>query len=58
MLRLASSTGNSVRRISCPGYLFGAAPSDDEWRTQLACQTRLTVDATDALAVVREAWLA
>jgi hypothetical protein len=40
-----------------PGdYLFGTAPSDAEWRTQLASQTRLTVDAADALVVVHEAW--
>jgi predicted nucleotidyltransferase component of viral defense system len=40
-----------------PGhYLFEAPPSKAEWQSQLAGQTRLTVDATDALATVREAW--
>jgi hypothetical protein len=38
------------------GYLFGTAPSDNEWRTQLASQTRLSVDAANARAIVREAW--
>jgi predicted nucleotidyltransferase component of viral defense system len=40
-----------------PGdYVFETPPSDAEWRSQLAGQTRLTVDAAGALAVVREAW--
>ncbi|UNB56037.1 nucleotidyl transferase AbiEii/AbiGii toxin family protein [Mycolicibacterium sp. YH-1] len=40
-----------------PGpYLFRGAPSDAEWRTQLAGQTRLSVSATDALQAVRTAW--
>jgi predicted nucleotidyltransferase component of viral defense system len=40
-----------------PGYyLFGTPPSEDEWQTQLAGQTRLTVVAPAALAAVREAW--
>jgi predicted nucleotidyltransferase component of viral defense system len=40
-----------------PGhYVFETPPSDAEWRSQLAGQTRLTVGAPDALAVVREAW--
>lgn len=40
-----------------PGdYLFNSAPSDAEWRSQLAGQTRLSVAAADALAAVREAW--
>jgi hypothetical protein len=36
--------------------VFETPPSDAEWQSQLAGQTRLTVDAADALAVVREAW--
>jgi len=40
-----------------PGdYLFENPPSDAEWRTQLAGQTRLTITAPQALAVVRESW--
>jgi hypothetical protein len=40
-----------------PGhYVFETLPSDAEWQSQLAGQTRLTVGAADALAVVREAW--
>jgi predicted nucleotidyltransferase component of viral defense system len=40
-----------------PGfYVFETPPSEAEWQSQLAGQTRLTVDAADALAVVREAW--
>jgi len=40
-----------------PGrYLFNRAPSDAQWQAQLAGQTRLTVSATQALKVVREAW--
>ncbi|HWF29510.1 MAG TPA: nucleotidyl transferase AbiEii/AbiGii toxin family protein [Mycobacterium sp.] len=40
-----------------PGdYVFETPPSEDEWRSQLAGQTRLTVDAAHALAVVRDAW--
>jgi predicted nucleotidyltransferase component of viral defense system len=40
-----------------PGdFAFETPPSDAAWRSQLAGQTRLTVDAADALAVVREAW--
>jgi predicted nucleotidyltransferase component of viral defense system len=38
------------------GYVFETPPSDAEWQSQLAGQTRLTVDAAGALAVVREAW--
>ena len=56
-----AAAGQLYRRFGptnrLPGdYLFGAAPSEAEWRTQLAGQTRLTVDAADALAVVRETW--
>lgn len=40
-----------------PGqYLFDRPPSEAEWQSQLAGQTRLSVDAADALAAVREAW--
>jgi hypothetical protein len=40
-----------------PGdYVFETPPSDAAWQSQLAGQTRLTVDAADALASVREAW--
>ncbi len=40
-----------------PGsYVFETPPSEAEWQSQLAGQTRLTVDAADALAAVREAW--
>jgi predicted nucleotidyltransferase component of viral defense system len=40
-----------------PGdYVFETPPSDAAWQSQLAGQTRLSVDATEALAVVREAW--
>ncbi|MFC9551519.1 nucleotidyl transferase AbiEii/AbiGii toxin family protein [Rhodococcus sp. NPDC056960] len=40
-----------------PGdYVFRKPPSDNEWQTQLAGQTRLTVTATAALHTVRTAW--
>lgn len=38
-------------------HMFNRAPSGAEWRAQLAGQTRLSVSATDALTVVREAWM-
>jgi predicted nucleotidyltransferase component of viral defense system len=38
------------------GYVFETPPSDAAWQSQLAGQTRLTVDAAGALAAVREAW--
>jgi predicted nucleotidyltransferase component of viral defense system len=38
--------------------LFTKAPTDGEWRAQLAGQTRITVSAHQALAAVREAWRA
>jgi hypothetical protein len=38
--------------------LFTKAPTDAEWRAQLAGQTRITVSARQALAAVREAWRA
>lgn len=37
-------------------YLFDRAPSEAEWRSQLAGQTRLTIGAFDALDAVRDAW--
>jgi predicted nucleotidyltransferase component of viral defense system len=40
-----------------PG-IFKSAPTDSEWRTQLAGQTHLTVSAQGALNVVRDAWRA
>jgi len=36
--------------------VFETPPADSEWTAQLAGQTRLTVSASEALAVVREAW--
>lgn len=36
--------------------MFETAPREAEWQSQLAGQTLLTVDAADALAIVREAW--
>lgn len=39
-------------------WTLTSAPTDSEWRAQLAGQTRLTVSARDALNVVREAWRA
>ncbi|MGQ4599525.1 nucleotidyl transferase AbiEii/AbiGii toxin family protein [Nocardia sp. R6R-6] len=38
------------------GYLFDRPPSEDDWVSQLAGQTRLTVTAITALTTVREAW--
>jgi predicted nucleotidyltransferase component of viral defense system len=38
------------------GYVFEVPPSDAAWQSQLAGQTRLTVDAAGALAAVRDAW--
>jgi hypothetical protein len=37
-------------------HMFNRAPSDAEWQSQLAGQTRLAVSAAEALKVVREAW--
>ena len=37
-------------------HLFHRAPSDAEWQSQLAGQTRLTVSADEALIAVRHAW--
>ncbi|MFC0452810.1 hypothetical protein [Rhodococcus jostii] len=40
-----------------PGdYAFIRPPTDGEWQSQLAGQTRLTVTATEALHTVRTAW--
>ena len=40
-----------------PGHsVFETPPSEAEWQSQLAGQTRLTINAADALAAVREAW--
>ncbi|MDT5066113.1 MAG: hypothetical protein QOJ95_4152 [Mycobacterium sp.] len=38
--------------------LFSKAPTDAEWQSQLAGQTRLTVSAREALVAVRDAWRA
>jgi hypothetical protein len=37
-------------------WMFAQAPAEADWVTQLAAQTRLTVAAAEALAVVRAAW--
>ncbi|MHC9293763.1 nucleotidyl transferase AbiEii/AbiGii toxin family protein [Mycobacterium sp. LTG2003] len=37
-------------------HMFNTAPSDVDWQSQLASQTRLTVSATEALKKVRESW--
>ena len=40
-----------------PGdYVFRRAPSDAQWQTQLAGQTRLTITAAEALTTVRDSW--
>jgi hypothetical protein len=40
-----------------PGlYLFDNPPSDAEWQSPLAGQTRLTIRASEALNAVRDAW--
>lgn len=38
-------------------HMFTRAPSDAQWQAQLAGQTRLSVSATEALTVVRGAWV-
>lgn len=38
------------------GWMFNTAPTPAQWRSQLAGQTRLAVDAVTALAAVRAAW--
>jgi predicted nucleotidyltransferase component of viral defense system len=37
-------------------FMFDRAPSEQDWRRQLAHQTQLTVTADHALQVVRDAW--
>jgi predicted nucleotidyltransferase component of viral defense system len=37
-------------------HMLAAAPTDAEWRSQLAGQTRITISAKDALAAVRASW--
>lgn len=40
-----------------PGaHLFDRPPAEDDWKSQLAGQTRLTVTAEEALRAVRTAW--
>ena len=36
--------------------LFMSAPTDAEWQSQLAGQTRITISARQALDAAREAW--
>lgn len=38
------------------GHLFDRPPCEDDWVSQLAGQTRLTVTAVTALTIVRDAW--
>lgn len=44
-----------TNRLPAP-ELFTRAPDENDWNTQLAGQTRLSVTADAALEVVREAW--
>lgn len=37
--------------------MFSRAPAETAWRLELSAQTRLTVTAEEALAVVRNAWV-
>jgi predicted nucleotidyltransferase component of viral defense system len=37
-------------------HIFDTPPTKSEWHAQLAGQTRLTIDACEALATVRDAW--
>jgi predicted nucleotidyltransferase component of viral defense system len=37
-------------------YLFKSGPTDAQWQTQLAGQTRLTITAAEALVTVRNSW--
>lgn len=37
-------------------WMFERAPTQRDWVTELAAQTRLTIEPEDALRVVREAW--
>lgn len=57
-----SAAGGIYRRYGptnrLPGqHLFDRPPHADDWNSQLAGQTRLTVTAPTALKVVREAWV-
>jgi hypothetical protein len=38
--------------------MFREAPLEKDWRRDLGSQTRLSVSAAEALAVVRDAWAA
>lgn len=38
-------------------WLFGTPPADDQWHTELAAQTRLSVGPAAAAAEVRAAWV-
>lgn len=56
-----SAAGELHRRLGptnrLPGpHLFDRPPHADDWNSQLAGQTRLTITADTALTVVREAW--
>lgn len=58
-----STAGELYRRLGptnrLPGpHLFDRPPHADDWTSQLAGQTRLTLTADRALKVVREAWAA
>lgn len=44
-----------TNRLPAP-HLFTEGPSEAEWQSQLAGQTRLSVSANGALAAVRNAW--
>jgi hypothetical protein len=45
-----------MAQLRNPSIPTGTPPSDAEWQSQLAGQTRFTVGAADAVAAVREAW--
>ena len=56
---LGGGDGGSDRQRGqvCPvTWMLTRAPKPEEWHQQLAGQTRLTVDADEALVVVRAAW--
>jgi predicted nucleotidyltransferase component of viral defense system len=55
-LHLFQKFGPTNRRLLPAAYIFENPPSDAAWQTQLAGQTRLTITAPDALAIVRESW--
>lgn len=46
-----------TRNVPQP-WLFTKAPTEDQWREQLAGQTRLTITAAEALDAVAAAWVA